>query len=226
MKGIFATLALGLLPVAACAADLDYSYLDLAYIRASNDFTNGVGNGYQVDGSWDIGSSGFSLEGGYQHERFGSIGFALSQTLTPENYRFGGGYHIAMGKSVDLVAHVDYLSTKTTNELDHFLSIGPLVTSESDHGYLVGAGVRAQLSDGFELDFGVEHDDTGFRETQTGPGCGLIACIQEWRQDGPENVVSGAARFQVYGPVLLGVEYRHSSLRDGNAWLLSARWDF
>jgi hypothetical protein len=225
MKSFIAIL-LCTLSLPATAADLDYTYLDIAYVRASNDFTNSVGNGYQLGGSWSLGGSGFSLEGGYQHQRFGSTNISISLVLTPENYRFGGGYHIVLGKSVDFVAHVDYMNAKTTSELDGVFSSGPIIFSQSDHGYLIGAGVRARLSDDFELDAGLGHDNTGFHETTSGSGCGPFGCVIEWRQNGSENVLSGAVRFRVHGPMVLGVEYRHSSLQDGNEWLMSARWEF
>ncbi|HEY3646278.1 MAG TPA: outer membrane beta-barrel protein [Gammaproteobacteria bacterium] len=226
MKNLIALCLLATVSAGAGATDLDYSYLDLSYIRASNDFSGSTGNGYQLDGSWSLGSSGFYLEGGYQHERFGS-GLPLPLTLTPENYRLGGGYHLALSKSVDFMAHADYVSAKTTAELDGLLALGPIITSQSDHGYRIGAGIRAQLAESFELDAGLDHDNVGFRETGRGPGCGfLFVCVVRWRQDGPENVLSGALRFRIQGPLVLGLEYRHSSLNNGNDWTLSARWDF
>lgn len=228
MKKSLAALALAaLLPVTASAADLNYTYLGVAYIRASNDLTDSVGNGFRLDGSWDAGTSGFSLEGGYQHERFGGVGFPIPIVLTPESYHIGGGYHFSLAKSVDLVTHADYLSAKTTTEIDGFTFYGPVEFSQSDHGYRIGAGIRAQLADYLELDAGLDHDDVGFRRDGLSLGCGvLFGCVVAWRQDGPENLISGAVRLRVYGPLVLGLEYSHSSVHNGNDWSVSARWAF
>lgn len=217
---IFAVLCALSLP--AAATDLDYSYVDLAYTRPSYDFTTGSSNGYQLDVSWDLGRSGFALEGAYTHSSLGHFTDATFASGKPESYRLGGAYHMAAGEFLDFVAHADYVSAKTT------LHIAPFNTdtSESDTGYVLGLGLRGKVSDAFELDAFVDHDNTGLMQHGTVSCPTGVGCLINWAQDGSETAVSVAGRYRFTGPFGLGLEYRHSSLQGGNEWLLSGRWNF
>lgn len=217
MKRMIVALLLGAAGFPAAAANFDYSHLDLAYIRASNDFTTGNGNGYELEGSWSIAGTGFFLEGGYQHQRFGNTPpFLIGITLTPEIYRFGGGYHFALGGNLDLVTHADYLHGKTTAQVSSALIIN------LEHGFLFGAGLRDKLTDDLELDASLDHDNAAFRQSGVYP----IISVLNYRQDGSENVLSVAARYRVTASLDAGLEYRFSSLQGIREWLLSARWGF
>ena len=224
MKTLFiAVLCIVSLP--AAAADFDYSYLDLAYSKLSNDFVTSGGNGYQLDGSWGLGSSGFALEAAYKHNQFGNRSFP-GTTFKLQDVRFGAAYHASLSSNLDFVTHADYVSAKTTLD-DALVTVhgSPYVIDQSDSGYLVGVGLRVRVLDALELDAFVDHDDTGFNQHRLGNcgfGCGLV----EERQDDPETVLSLAARYRFAGAFDVGFEYRHSSLLNGSERLASVRWNF
>lgn len=221
MKGIHATLlAAVLLPMAASAADFDYSYADLAYSRAHSSSVFGwydTGIGYRLDGSFGFAQHWF-VEAAYQHDSFdfdGPVLFSSNPRLEPERKTLGAGFHTALADRLDIVGHADYVDATTKFDL------APYSDDLNDHGYLVGVGLRFQATPALELDAGLDYDDVAYGQE---PTCGELYCANV-RQDGKENVLSAAARYR-FGMFGLGLEYRHSDFQEWRDWLLSLRVNF
>jgi len=230
MKKHLAALALAaLLPVTASAADLDYSYADVAFSRVYSNF-GGVnfvppiagGQGYLLDGSFGIDAHWF-VEGSYQQNRFhDGVNPVYVFVLTPKSLRLGGGFHWAISDHADFVTHLDLGKARTIGDVTN----APFASQhENDHGYVAGVGLRVRAMDALELDLGLDHDNLGFGEqfvTVCNFGCGLGL---EDRQKGSENVVSTALRYR-FGMWGAGLEYRSSSFQGWRELLISLRANF
>ncbi|HEY3646279.1 MAG TPA: outer membrane beta-barrel protein [Gammaproteobacteria bacterium] len=237
MKKTLAALALAaLLPATASAADFDYNYAEAAYSKADSDFTDGGlpysgGQGFMVDGSYGFGEHWFA-EALYRHNSFHQYliskatpttpSTSTSLTATPESLRLGGGFHTPIAGSVDLIAHLDYGFAHTHVESSRTHSSLP---AGNDDGYVVGAGLRIHATDQLEVDVGIDHDDLGYGQQIVTVCTAKCVLFAEARQSGTENVLSAAGHYD-FGPVIGGVEYRHSSFQGWRELLVSLRIDF
>lgn len=205
----------------ACAADLDYSFLDLAYSKQSHDQLSG-GSGYQLIGSYALGDR-FFLDAMYKHNGFDpEFTSPLSPHFSNHSDWLGGGYHQGLSASSDLVARIMYGRGYSETEFD---SISIYRASKS--GYDVGIGVRGRPTGSLELEAFLDHDDLGifYGEVST---CPYFYClpVTEDVPDGSENSASVEARYYFIPAFSLGAEYRHSSLQSAKEWLVSGRWSF
>lgn len=235
MKKSLAALALAALsvlatlPPAASAADLAYTYGEVAYSKVDTGMKLGIvgfsgGQGYELGGAYALGEHWF-LEGDYRYNNFRQYDAltksTLSENLTPQSLRLGGGYHTSLGDSMDLLAHLDYGATRTQLSQAVFPNSS---TSDRHSGYLLGLGLRIP-TDLMEIDLGLDHDNLGLGQVLlacTGP-CGTL--VLKVRQGGTENVFSAALRHD-FGPVTAGVEYRRSSFQGWRDLLVSLRMTF
>lgn len=225
MKGILAALALAaLLPAAASASDIDYTYADLARSRPHSDIYFGgydSTSGYRLDGSFGFAGNWF-VEASRQRDQFDFNGTIVAPqegpSLRAEKTLLGAGFHAALSECVDFVVHADYGQATTSTPNRPFL----FGTSFDDHGYNFGLGLRYQPLAGLELDAGVDHDDLGFG---TVSGRLINPFYRVAAQAGEETVLSAAVRYR-FGMLGVGIEYRHSDFDGWRDWLFSLRANF
>jgi opacity protein-like surface antigen len=228
MKGIFAALALSaLLPAAASAADLDYTYAEAAYSQANSEVGNGAhgfngGQGVMLDGSYAFGAHWFT-EAAFRYNDFHQHLGGTSVALAPQSFRLGGGFHAAMADSVDFTAHLDYVFARTSLTVDQPNS----EVERNNTGYLAGIGLRIHPTDLLEMDLGLDHDKLGFQRQVLGAGCASHGCATalEFDQGSKETIVSAAARYN-FGSFIGGAEYRRGNTQGWRELLLSLRIDF
>ena len=214
------TLAIAASMLCACAtasaADFDYSFLDLGYSRQSHEFVSG-GNGYQVDGSYAIGSS-FFVAADYGHNSFTQDSIPAF-TYTNHDYHLGGGYHLSLAASTDLIARAQYGRTYLDFE------VGPFSFPMNHPGYDAGLGLRIAPIEALEIEAFLDHDTLGWdQKTFIGGGSGNAVIVQELGAS--ENVASADIRYNITHAFALGTRYSHSSLQSMNDWILYARWSF
>jgi opacity protein-like surface antigen len=139
-----ASLLLAVAP-AAVFAEMSYSNVELKYLDLSlNDsFVNVNGDGFALDGSYELNSKVFLL-GEWQDQ---SYDFGVDG----RQYELGAGFHHAINSTLDFVGTLSYLDAK--------VSAGSF--SESDDGFGLGGGIRARLGKDFELDAGLKYVDFG-----------------------------------------------------------------
>jgi opacity protein-like surface antigen len=214
-----------LLPAAAQAADLQYTYAEAGYSQAETGIGDGArsftgGQGLMLDGSYAFGSHWF-LEAAYRYNDFHQHQPATSVDLAPQSLRFGGGLHAAMADSVDFTAHLDYVLARTSVTVDQPDSEIEL----NDTGYLAGIGLRIHPTDLFEFDLGLDHDKLGLGR-QAVPVCSPTCVVMpEARQDEKETLVSVAARYD-FGAFIGSVEYRRGNAQGWRELLVSLRMGF
>jgi opacity protein-like surface antigen len=234
MKMSLAALALSaLLPAVASAAVPDYSYAEAAYSQVDSDITDGPvplagGQGFLLDGAYGFGEHWFA-EGAYQNNSFHQyLTFpppqkppSTSVTLTLQDLRLGGGFRAAFTDSLDFIAHLDYARGRTRFAAEQF----GVSQARTDNGYLAGLGLRYRATEALELDAGLDRDDLGLGNeivTECTPKC---APVTEPRQSGSENVLWAAGHYD-FGPLIGGIEYRHSSFHRWRELRVSLRMDF
>ena len=226
MKGILTALALSaLLPMAALAADLSYSYGEAAYSQAETGIGTGArafpgGQGIMLDGSYAL-SSHWSVEAAYRYNNFHQNQKTSSVNLAPWSLRFGGGFHAALADSVDLTAHLDYVFARTGLTVDQPSSEVEL----NNGGYLAGLGLRIHPTDLFEMDLGFDRDDMGLGRRAASVCSPSCVVTPEDRQDQKENLLSVAARYN-FGSLIGGVEYRRGNAQGWREVLVSLRMVF
>jgi opacity protein-like surface antigen len=139
-----ASLLLALAP-AAFAEDMSYSNVELKYldVSLSDSVFNVNGDGFAIDGSYEITSRVFLL-GEWQD-------LSYDFGVNGRTYELGAGFHHPISSTVDFVGTLSYLDTK--------VSSGGF--SESDDGFGLGGGIRARLGKDFELDAGLKYVDFG-----------------------------------------------------------------
>lgn len=143
VKAVLGSVLLAVIPLAAQAEDMSYSYVELGYADA--DFENGPsGDGLSLRGSVGFGENFFAF-GEYTALDFPG-GVDLDQFAVGLGGRFG------ISDKMDLVGRAGY------TELE--LSV-PGLGSGDESGYLVSAGLRGQVTDAFELEGHVLYTDLG-----------------------------------------------------------------
>jgi hypothetical protein len=234
MKTSLAALALAaLLPMTASAADFSYDYAEAAYSKTDTDITDGPvafpgGQGLLLDGSYGFGEHWFA-EGAYQSSSFHQTlvfpkrfkPHSSDVTLTLQELRLGGGFHAGLTEGLDLVAHLDCARGRSKFTAEQLGGS----QARNDGGYLAGLSLRYQAAQGLELDAGLDRDDLGLDNdvvTECRSGC---VPVNEPRQSSTENVLWAAAHYD-FGPVIGGIEYRHSSLQGLRELLVSLRMGF
>ena len=231
-----------LLPAAAQAADIGYTYVDAAYSSQQKSAGEKVfgglyfgsldhGTGYQFSGSYGFGN-GWFLEGAYRRARYDFSSPTGDDTrLFPKSTRVGGGYHFALVEGLDLVLHADYVgaSTRLDSSMSPHYPHRPFSSSATNHGHLVGVGLRFQPTGPLEFGGFVDQDNTGFVQTNDVICAGMASVCKDgslWRQNGSETVASLTARYHFTADFSLGLGAAYSTLQDWHEWSVSARWNF
>ncbi|HEY2344735.1 MAG TPA: hypothetical protein VGH80_02505 [Xanthomonadaceae bacterium] len=98
---LLAALATAILPLAAQAGDLSYSYLQADYGYSHNDNNGGNGHSWNGTASAAIGQN-FQLFGG------GSVSERDASSNSGQGWNIGGGFHTPISSQTDFVGTLDY----------------------------------------------------------------------------------------------------------------------
>ena len=128
-RQLLALAALSVMPFAASAAELSYSYVEAGYNLVDVDPRI---EGGALNGSFAI-TENFSVFGGY------ALGDIHNTGISVERARVGGGYNLGVFGNTDLVVRAGYQRTDTD-----------LASSEALDGYFAEVGLRGQLNPNFE----------------------------------------------------------------------------
>jgi hypothetical protein len=204
-------LLLTVLPTAASAGDLDYSYLQFGL--SQNQLTGGYsGTGFAVSGSGGL-PLGFFLDGSFEDTDFGNGGSTMRRITAH------AGWHVGVLDSLDLGFRLG--STNVASDYGY-----------SRTGKDWNVGLRAQLPAGFEVEA-----DWG----NAGAAFATFACYYLCGGANPapvdttERYESAALRYHLTDRILLGLSYRkgtsHPSFAGGDTstlstWLLALRVTF
>lgn len=215
MTGLFAAS----LPLLVSADPISYDYLDLGYSKQNHDYFNG-GGGYQLDGSYGLGT-GFFLDAEYKHNQFKEgISPFSALDITNHSYIIGGGYHYAMTDSADLVTRAAYGRAYTDVEF-----VGIDMPDQNQSGHDLGVGIRWKAAPSLELNAFLDHGTLGFEQNRcAGPVVSGYFCFTTIDSGGSENMLSLGLHYDFANSFGLGLDYRHSSLQGMNEWLVSGRW--
>ncbi|MEZ5492393.1 MAG: outer membrane beta-barrel protein [Gammaproteobacteria bacterium] len=181
-------LALSLIPAAAQAAEeISYSFLEIDYIAQDIDgngegnvFDNFVedfedGDGYGFKGSISLGSN-FFIFGNYARTDSEYTFIADDGLLIPDDQdvitlRLGGGFHVPMSTSTDLVVRGAYMDVdfgdynlgatenSDINSDDDLEDAIRDLNDDSSDGYFADVGIRSQITDWLELGGGARYTD-------------------------------------------------------------------
>ncbi len=135
-------LLLALVPAAAYADGLSYTYVETGWVNVDPDVGDS-GTGPSIGVSWGLGET-LHVIGGYSDVDFDPV------TMT--SWNVGAGFHRSFTDSLDFVGEASYIEA----EVDV-----PLFGTVSEDGYAVCAAVRAMLTNAFELKGEVEYSDLG-----------------------------------------------------------------
>jgi len=144
-KTLSLSLAVGaasLYAMAAQAQDLNYNYVEVAYVSSDIDDPNVDGDGLALGGSVSL-AENYHVFAGYS-----SLEYDFSIDATTWNV--GIGYNRAIAKGVDVVATLSYVDA----ELDV-----PIFGSFDDDGYGIGLGLRGMVTGQLELAGGLQYVD-------------------------------------------------------------------
>lgn len=143
-----------LLPVAASAEGLSYSYLELAYVEADIDGVDEDADGFALAGSLEITDEVFMFAN-YGDLSVGPVDF--------ETYSVGGGYAWSFSPKADLYGTLAYV--KAEADLSGF-------GSADDDGYGIGVGIRSRVAEQFELEAAINYVDLSDSGDDTTLGLG------------------------------------------------------
>jgi len=101
---LLAALAAAVLPLAAQADDLSYTYLQAGYNAAHNDNSGRDTHGWSGDGSYALGEH-FQVLAGFAHS---NRDLPSDPNASVNAWRLGAGFHTPIGGKTDFVADVDY----------------------------------------------------------------------------------------------------------------------
>ncbi|MGY6518027.1 MAG: Ax21 family protein [Lysobacteraceae bacterium] len=131
-RTLIALSAAALLPFAASANELSYSFVELGYAGVDSSVD---ASGAAVRGSVAVGDS-FYLHGAYKDLRTERIGM-FARRLSVEEWNLGAGYRLAIGASTDLISELSYQELR--------------VMGQTGDGWIAEVGVRSALASNFEL---------------------------------------------------------------------------
>jgi Ax21 family sulfation-dependent quorum factor len=130
------------LPLAASAADLDYSYLEGGYV----DF--GVSDGPDAEG-WLIGGSAAITDHVHLYGSYLQADIDNSNIFEADVARFGVGWNTGISDNSDLVVRANYLD------------LGSNFPGADSDGYEAEVGVRSGFSERFETYAAAGYIDSG-----------------------------------------------------------------
>ena len=126
-------------PVALAESDINYTYLEAAYVDTEIDDIDG--DGFALEGSFAISDSVFVIAG------YGNLD--LDFGADADQWSAGIGAHTSLSDRTDLVGSVRYVDA----EVDTFFG------SFSDDGYGLNVGLRSHVTDVVELEGGINYID-------------------------------------------------------------------
>jgi hypothetical protein len=136
--------ATALLPFMAQAADLSYSYVDLAYINTDVDHFDESVDGFALRGSLELTDQVF-LFAGYTDQSTSIFG----DNLDLQTFRLGAGYAWPIAPSLDVYGKVGYARAEAKYPGPDF----------SDDGYSLGVGLRGRAAAQLELEGSIDYTD-------------------------------------------------------------------
>ena len=166
-------------PLAAQAADFDYSYLEGGYASVNPSGGGSSLTGFEVDGSYQFMPNWHALAG-YQHVSCCGVS---QNTLDA-----GAGWNTGLADNVDLYIDGQFLSVDATRAGTHT-------------GWAAEGGIRAALAEKFELDGFVNHSDVNSDTENTLGVRGLFAIDKYW------HLFASYSNNSDFDTFLLGVRY-------------------
>jgi hypothetical protein len=150
-KVVLGGILLAFASIAAHAADMSYSYVDVNWVNLDAD-SDELGISESADGFGVNGSVGFG-ENFFGFVDYRSVeGDIFGTNFDIDQVSVGLGGHYGISESADLVGRIGY------TQLDASVSgFG----SEDVDGFLLSAGVRGELAEDFELEGHVIYTDLG-----------------------------------------------------------------
>jgi hypothetical protein len=152
-KVVVGSAMLALAPLAASAADMSYSFVDVGYIETDIDGVSDKADGFALRGSVGFAQNWFVLA-----EYVAQSVSEFDVDIDTISVGFGG--HYGINENLDVVGKLAY------TEVD--LS-APGGLDASDDGFFLEAGLRGRVADAVELEGGLRYvdfsdggDDTGF----------------------------------------------------------------
>lgn len=141
MKPILFLAGLAALPLAANAADFDYTYLEGNYVTGDAGPGNVDGDGFGVRGSYAFNGKA-NLVADYTTQDFGS-------GVDASTFDIGAGAHWAIKADLDFVGEATWVNVKTSTPFG----------SGSDDGLGLAGGLRYRATDKLELQGMVHYVD-------------------------------------------------------------------
>ena len=130
-----------ILPFAAQAEGLSYSYLEAGYLNTDLDESSETVGGWGLKGSWEFIENWFAY-GRYADQKTDVAG----GEITFQPWDIGVGYAWPIAEQTDIYGTVGYASV----DLDVPSFAG--IKNTNDDGYTLGAGIRTRFAESFELE--------------------------------------------------------------------------
>ena len=145
--------SVALLPLAAQADGLQYSYVEAGYVETDVDDVDASLDGFSLRGSFEITDDWFVFAG-YTDQSYGGLDL--------QDYGAGVGYAWSVADTTDLYGKLSYVRTEA--DIEGF--------SLDDDGYAVALGVRSLFGEHFELEASVDYSDLSLSGDDTNFGVG------------------------------------------------------
>ncbi len=142
IKAAAAACAVAMMPFAAQADGMSYSYVDLGWVQTDIDGISSKPDGFGLRGSVGFGEH-FFVFAEFSDQSVSSVDF--------EQYAVGLGGHWALSDRLDFVGRAGWVKGEAS---------GGGFSFDAD-GYLVSAGLRGRLGENVELEGHVIHTDVG-----------------------------------------------------------------
>jgi hypothetical protein len=140
VKVVLGGILLAAAPLAVLAEDMNYSFVDLAYVETEVDGVGPTLDGIALRGSVSFATNWFA---------FGEYADQSVSGVDVTSITVGAGGHYRLADSLDLVGRLGW----TQVDLD----TGPF--DVDDDGYLVDLGLRGRVGDAVELEGGARYTD-------------------------------------------------------------------
>jgi opacity protein-like surface antigen len=139
-----------MLPLGAAAQDLDYTFVEAAYVDTEIDA-----------GPFDVDGDGLALTGSYLlTDTVFLLGeyssFDYDGNLDATSYTLGAGMRWGLKPELDLVGDLGWVHA----ELDR-----PVVRDIDDNGFRLGVGLRSRIHDDIEVQAGIRYLDLDDSDT-------------------------------------------------------------
>jgi hypothetical protein len=153
--------SLALLPIAAHAEDISYSFVQAAYVNTDVDDFDETLDGYVLGGSFEV-AENFFLFASYTDQSTDYFGADIDFS----SFTLGGGYAFPLSETMDLVGSIGYVSA------DADASYEGQSAGADDNGYSLGVGLRMMPLEQLELHGNVTYVDLSDAGDETSLGIG------------------------------------------------------